>query len=92
MRGHGFLSYFTQIIHHAYVRRIVKEKKQMHIRYRIIQEEELKEQLKITIEDTSNHGTIRQYRNYLESHDKYAENPHTKKPKKKSNLELYMKT
>jgi len=84
-------SYFTQIIHHAYVRRIVKEKKQMHIRYRIIQEEELKEQLKISIEDTSNHGTIRQYRNYLESHDKYAENPHTKKPKKKTNLELYMK-
>ena len=84
-------SYFTQIIHHAYVRRIVKEKKQMHIRYRIIQEEELKEQIKISIEDTSNHGTVRQYRNYLESHDKYAENPHTKKPKKKTNLELYMK-
>ena len=83
-------SYFTQIIHHAYVRRITKEKKQMHIRYRIIEKEQLKEQLE-NIEDNS-HVMVKQFKNYLELHDKYAENPQpTKKLKKKSRLEYFMK-
>jgi len=78
-------SYFTQIIHHAYVRRITKEKKQMHIRYRIIEKEQLKEQLE-NIEDNS-HVMVKQFKNYLELHDKYAENPQPTK-KLKKNLDL----
>ena len=32
-KSHNPFSYFTQIIHHAFVRRIQKEKKQMHLKY-----------------------------------------------------------
>ena len=83
-------SYFTQIIHHSYIRRITKEKKQMHIKYRIIEEEQLKEQLESTIEDNVNHSLSKQYKKYIESHDKYAVNPQPKKSKKKSKLEYFM--
>ena len=83
-------SYFTQIIHHAYIRRITKEKKQMHIKYRIIEEEQLKEQLESTIEDMANHSLAKQYKKYIDSHEKYAVNPQPKKSKKKSKLEHFM--
>ena len=83
-------SYFTQIIHHSYIRRITKEKKQMHIKYRIIEEERLKEQLESTTEDSTNHSLAKQYKKYIDSHDKYAVNPQPKKTKKKSKLEYFM--
>ena len=83
-------SYFTQIIHHSYIRRITKEKKQMHIKYRIIEEERLKEQLESTTEDNANHSLAKQYKKYIDSHDKYAVNPQPKKTKKKSKLEYFM--
>ena len=83
-------SYFTQIIHHAYIRRITKEKKQMHIKYRIIEEQQLKEQLESTIEDIANHSLAKQYKKYIDSHEKYAVNPQPKKSKKKSKLEHFM--
>ena len=83
-------SYFTQIIHHSYIRRITKEKKQMHIKYRIIEEERLKEQLESTTEDNVNHSLEKQYKQYIDSHDKYAVNPQPKKSKKKSKLEYFM--
>ena len=84
-------SYFTQIIHHSYIRRITKEKKQMHIKYRIIEEERLKEQLESTTEDNTNHSLAKQYKKYIDSHDKYAVNPQPKKRKKKSRLEHFMR-
>ena len=83
-------SYFTQIIHHSYIRRITKEKKQMHIKYRIIEEEKLKEQLESTVEDIANHSLAKQYKKYIDSHEKYAVNPQPKKSKKKSKLEHFM--
>ena len=83
-------SYFTQIIHHSYIRRITKEKKQMHIKYRIIEEERLNEQLELTTEDNVNHSLEKQYQKYIDSHDKYAVNPQPKKTKKKSKLEHFM--
>ena len=84
-------SYFTQIIHHAYVRRITKEKKQMHIKYRIIENERIVEQLKGTREDSTNKPLVKQYKEYLTSHEKYSTNPQPTKPKKKSKLEYFMK-
>ena len=81
-------SYFTQIIHHAYVRRIVKERKLMHIKYLYVERSGILQQLSIDGED--NKKISNQYVEYLHTHEKYAENPHKKKPKKpKSNLELY---
>ena len=81
-------SYFTQIIHHAYVRRIVKERKLMHIKYLYVERSGILQQLSIDGED--NKKISNQYVEYLHTHEKYAENPHKKKPKKpKNNLELY---
>tara|TARA_Y100001936_G_scaffold116243_1_gene113713 strand:- start:799 stop:1329 length:531 start_codon:yes stop_codon:yes gene_type:complete len=79
-------SYFTQIIHHAYVRRIVKERKLMHIKYRLVEREGILEQVSIDGED--NKKITKQWVDYLRTHEKYAVNP-TKKKKNKSNLELY---
>ena len=81
-------SYFTQIIHHAYVRRIVKERKLMHIKYLYVERSGILQQLSIDGED--NKKISNQYVEYLHTHEKYAENPHKKKNKKpKTNLELY---
>ena len=44
-------SYFTQIIHHAYVRRITKEKKQMHIKYRYVERSGILDQINMDVED-----------------------------------------
>jgi hypothetical protein len=84
-------SYFTQIIHHAYIRRITKEKKQMYIKYRVIENEGIIEQLKTSKEETNNKIPLKHYKDYLISHEKYADNPQPKKPKKKSKLEHFMK-
>ncbi|MBK02972.1 MAG: hypothetical protein CL464_11025 [Acidimicrobiaceae bacterium] len=82
-------SYFTQIIHHAYVRRITKEKKQMHLKYLHVERSGIMEQIDVSIED--NKRVTRRYVEYLKTHEKYAENPQPKKPKKRSKLEHFMK-
>ena len=82
-------SYFNQIIHHAYVRRITKEKKQMHLKYLHVERSGIMEQIDVSIED--NKRVTRLYVEYLKTHEKYAENPQPKKPKKRSKLEHFMK-
>ena len=63
----------------------------MHIKYRIIENERLREQLRDAKEDNNNKPLVKQYKDYLTSHEKYAENPQPSKPKKKSRLEHFMK-
>tara|TARA_Y100000590_G_scaffold196725_1_gene223364 strand:+ start:4438 stop:5019 length:582 start_codon:yes stop_codon:yes gene_type:complete len=86
-------SYFTQIIHHAYVRRIVKEKKLMHIKYLFVERSGILEELDPNTEE--NKKITRTWVEYLKTHEKYAINPTTKKKnkknKKKDDLELYFK-
>ena len=81
-------SYFTQIIHHAYVRRIVKERKLMHIKYLLVEREGIVEQIKDSGE--GNKKITKEWVDYLRTHEKYAVNP-TKKKKKKADLELYFR-
>ncbi len=61
-------SYFTQIIHHAYVRRIVKERKLMHIKYLYVERSGILQQLSIDGED--NKKISNQYVEYLHTHEK----------------------
>ena len=82
-------SYFTQIIHHAYVRRITKEKKQMHIKYRYVERSGILDQINTDVED--NQKNTKKFVDYLKAHEKYAENPQPKKRKKKSKLEHFMR-
>ena len=83
-------SYFTQIIHHAYVRRIVKEKKLMHIKYLFVERSGILDELDPNTDD--NKKITKTWVEYLKTHEKYAVNPtKTKKKKKKPDLELYFK-
>lgn len=80
-------SYFTQIIHHAYVRRIVKERKLMHIKYLFVERSGILDELNPDNED--NKKITKTWVEYLKTHEKYAVNPDKKKKKKAPNLELY---
>lgn len=79
-------SYFTQIIHHAFVRRIVKERKLMHLKYLHVERSGILESLSSDGEDYKK--VSKEWVDYLRTHEKYAVNP-TKKKKKKADLELY---
>ena len=81
-------SYFTQIIHHAYVRRIVKERKIKHVKYLYVERSGILNEL--TTEGEDNKRMTKQWVDYLRTHEKYAVNPHKKK-KPKPNLELYFR-
>ena len=48
-------AYFTQIIYYAFVRRIQKEKKQTHIKHKIIENEEYRTHVVMPI-DTTNYS------------------------------------
>ncbi len=81
-------SYFKQIIHHAYVRRIVKERKLMHIKYLFVERSGILDELNPDNED--NKRITKTWVEYLKAHEQYAVNPDKKKKKKKApNLELY---
>ena len=80
-------SYFTQIIHHAYVRRIVKERKLMHVKYLLVEREGILEEISKSGE--SHKKMTKEWVDYLRTHEKYAVNPTKKKKKKKPDLELY---
>ena len=90
-KSHNPFSYFTQMIHHAFVRRIQKEKKQMHIKYLHVERSGILEQIDVTIED--NQKTTRRYVDYLKAHEKYSESPgdKLKKKRKLKKLERFMK-
>ncbi len=73
-------SYFTQIIHHAFVRRIQKEKKQMHLKYLYVEKSGIMEQVSVAGEDNVKQVTT--YIEYLRTHEKYAESPYQTQKKK----------
>ena len=80
-------SYFTQIIFQSYVRRIVKERKLMHIKYLFVERSGILDELNPNSED--NKKITKVWVDYLRSHEKYAINPDKKKKKPKPSLEMY---
>mgnify|MGYP003132634830 FL=1 len=85
-------AYFTQIIYYAFIRRIQKEKKQVLVKQKIIENADTESFL------TQLEGDDGQYKNqmveFLKSHQgNIIEEPKTKKQKKKAkqkNLEKFM--
>ena len=90
-KSHNPFSYFTQIIHHAFVRRIQKEKKQMHLKYLYVERSGILQQVSAAGEDHQKQVTT--YIEYLHTHEKYAESPYKsqKKKNKIKNLEKFMR-
>ena len=79
-KSHNPFSYFTQIIHHAFVRRIQKEKKQMHLKYKLVEHSGILQQVSAAGED--NQKQLTTYIDYLHTHEKYAESPYKSQKKK----------
>ena len=79
-KSHNPFSYFTQIIHHAFVRRIQKEKKQMHLKYLYVERSGIMQQVSVAGED--NQKQVTTYIEYLHTHEKYAESPYKSQKKK----------
>ena len=84
-------AYFTQISWYAFLRRIQKEKKQMHLKYLYVERSGIMEQVSVAGEDSRKQVTT--YIEYLHTHEKYAESPYKsqKKKNKIKNLEKFMR-
>lgn len=72
-------SYFTQIVYYSFVRRIKKERRQMQLKYRIIEKNDNYNEY-VTINDIDNVQFQKQIQEYLKQYEKYG----TKEPKKSS--------
>lgn len=73
-------SYFTQIVFFAFLRRIEKEKKQMYLKYRVISDSDIVEQLNTLIDLDESH-IVKKYLNYFNSFDNYCTFEETRKEK-----------
>jgi hypothetical protein len=84
-------AYFTQIIYYAFLRRIQKEKKQSHVKNKMLEKAEVVSFTTMDHDDrTYNVGHI-DLQNFLPAEDVYKPKKKTSTNKKKSNLENFMK-
>ncbi len=83
-------AYFTQIIYYAFLRRINKEKKQSHVKNKMLEKAEVLSYVTMEGDDrTYNVGNI-DLNNFLPDEDVYK--PKQKTSKKKKNLEVFMES
>ena len=81
-------AYFTQIIYYAFLRRINKEKKQSHVKNKMLEKQEVMSYTTMEHDDRSyNVGNI-DLNNFLPDEDVYK--PKQKVNKTKKNLEVFM--
>jgi len=81
-------AYFTQIIYYAFLRRINKEKKQSHVKNKMLEKQEVMSYTTMEHDDrTYNVGNI-DLQNFLPDEDVYK--PKQKVNKTKKNLEVFM--
>ena len=83
-------AYFTQIIYYAFLRRIAKEKKQSHVKNKMLEKAEVVSFTTMEGDDrTYNVGHI-DLQNFLPEEDVYK--PKKKSTKTKKNLEVFMES
>ena len=83
-------AYFTQIIYYAFLRRINKEKKQSHVKNKMLEKQEVVSYTTMKHDDrTYNVGNI-DLKNFLPDEDVYK--PKQKTTKTKKNLEVFMES
>ena len=81
-------AYFTQIIYYAFIRRIQKEKKQSHVRHRIIEKQDF--QPWTTMEGDDSSYTVRGFDPNIMVPDEPVYKPKTKEKTLKKGLESVM--
>ena len=93
-------AYFTQIIYYAFIRRIQKEKKQLYIKYKSIQNYEIAPEYMDQEKSNNNYISLSDYENsdfkvmvddFVDNFEK-SKKKKTIKKKKESTLELFMGT
>ena len=92
-------AYFTQIIYYAFIRRIQKEKKQLYIKYKSMQNYEIAPEYMDQEKSNNNYISLSDYENsdFKVMVDDFVDNFEKSKKKKaikknESNLELFMST
>jgi hypothetical protein len=81
-------AYFTQIIYYAFIRRIQKEKKQSHVRHRIIEKQDYSAWTTMEGDDSS--YTVRGFDPHVMVPNEPVYKPKTKESKNKKGLETFM--
>lgn len=83
-------SYFTQIIYYAFLRRIIKEKKQLYVKYKSTEQFGLLESDELFGTDGEGVGQFETYANISEFIEKYEQG--MKKKKKPKGIEKFIET
>jgi len=82
-------AYFTQIIYYAFLRRIMKEKKQLYVKYKATEQFGLLDELE-SVKDYDNTMNTKLYENISEFIHNFEENKRKKKEGKIKGLEKFM--
>lgn len=81
-------AYFTQIIYYAFIRRIMKEKKQMYIKYKATEQFGIFEDHEMLEDSDGNMKQFEIYDNISEFIQTYEESKEKKKKNKESKMEI----
>ena len=83
-------AYFTQIIYYAFLRRIMKEKKQLYVKYKATQQFGLLDEGEMFEDENGNMKQFELYDNISEFIFNFEENKKKKKEKKAEGLESFL--
>jgi hypothetical protein len=83
-------AYFTQIIYYAFLRRIMKEKKQLYVKYKATQQFGLLDEGEMFEDENGNMRQFELYDNISEFIFNFEENKKKKKEKKAEGLESFL--
>ena len=83
-------AYFTQIIYYAFLRRIMREKKQLYVKYKATQQFGLLDEGEMFEDENGNMKQFELYDNISEFIHNFEENKKKKKAKKSEGLESFI--
>ena len=83
-------AYFTQIIYYAFLRRIMREKKQLYVKYKATQQFGLLDEGEMFEDENGNMKQFELYDNISEFIHNFEENKKNKKKKKSEGLEQFI--
>ena len=82
-------SYFTQIVWYAFLRRIIREKKQLYIKYKATEQIGILDEFEMMEDEDGNMRQFEMYDNISEFIHNYEESAKNKKQKRKKGIELF---
>ena len=83
-------AYFTQIIYYAFLRRIMKEKKQLYVKYKATEQIGILDEFEMLEDSDGNYRQFELYENISEFIHNFEENKRKKKEGKTKGLEKFM--